>query len=230
MATESKAEALDRFGKLLGKIAELERLQRSSPEFTKWKRNVEVAITKTFGNSARHLEDFTRIIYSPPIYISGTPDHAFQEAYRNGLLKARSVLESMMEEINEYWEDDEADSSRSSQAGAEADEDQKVFIIHGRDNEAKETVARFLQKLELDPIILHEQPNRGRTIVEKFEEHGRVRFAIALLTPDDVWWTERRDLEASGETECHLRVRVLHRTYRTSASLRAKERRRGGSF
>jgi len=47
-------------------------------------------------------------------------------------------------------------------------------------------VARFLAKLELEPVILHEQPNRGRTVIEKFEEHSDVAFAVVLFTPDDV--------------------------------------------
>ena len=62
----------------------------------------------------------------------------------------------------------------------------EVFVIHGRDNEAKETVARFLTRLALTPVILHEQPNQGRTIIEKFERNAQVGFAVALLTPDDV--------------------------------------------
>jgi predicted nucleotide-binding protein len=50
----------------------------------------------------------------------------------------------------------------------------------------KESVARFLEKLDLRPIILHEQPNKGRTVIEKFEAHSDVGFAVVLLTPDDV--------------------------------------------
>lgn len=61
----------------------------------------------------------------------------------------------------------------------------KVFIVHGRDNETKETVARFVEKLGLTPIILHEQPNGGKTIIEKFGTFSEVGFAIILLTPDD---------------------------------------------
>lgn len=33
---------------------------------------------------------------------------------------------------------------------------------------------------------MHEQANLGRTIIEKFEDHAQVGFAVALLTPDDV--------------------------------------------
>ena len=62
-----------------------------------------------------------------------------------------------------------------------------IFLVHGHDGEAKETVARFLEKLELEPIILHEQPNQGRTLIEKFETSSRgVAFAVVLLTPDDL--------------------------------------------
>ncbi|MBA4382511.1 MAG: hypothetical protein C0406_08100 [Sideroxydans sp.] len=62
----------------------------------------------------------------------------------------------------------------------------KVFIVHGHDNEAKETVARFIEQLKLKPVILHEQANSGRTIIEKFEKFSDVGFAVVLLTPDDV--------------------------------------------
>lgn len=63
----------------------------------------------------------------------------------------------------------------------------KVFVVHGRDNEAKESTARFLEKLSLQAVILHEQPSSGRTIIEKFETYSEdVGFAVVLLTPDDI--------------------------------------------
>jgi predicted nucleotide-binding protein len=61
-----------------------------------------------------------------------------------------------------------------------------IFLVHGHDNAIKESAARFLEKLDLHPIILHEQPNKGRTVIEKFEAHSDVGFAVVLLTPDDV--------------------------------------------
>jgi len=62
----------------------------------------------------------------------------------------------------------------------------KVFIIHGRDDGAKQTVARFIDNLDLTPIILHEQPDEGSTyIFEKIEANSNVGYAVALLTPDD---------------------------------------------
>jgi hypothetical protein len=63
----------------------------------------------------------------------------------------------------------------------------KVFIVHGHDGEALNSVARFIEKLGLEAIILKELPNQGRTIIEKFEESAKdVGFALVLMTPDDV--------------------------------------------
>jgi predicted nucleotide-binding protein/CheY-like chemotaxis protein len=61
-----------------------------------------------------------------------------------------------------------------------------VFIVHGHDDEAKESVARFIERIGLQAIILHEQATLGKTIIEKFEAYSDVRFAVILLTPDDV--------------------------------------------
>ena len=62
----------------------------------------------------------------------------------------------------------------------------RVFIVHGHDEASKEKVARFVERLGLDAIILHERASGGKTIIEKIEAYSDVDFAIVLLTPDDV--------------------------------------------
>lgn len=71
--------------------------------------------------------------------------------------------------------------------GGNSDMDKvKIFIVHGHDNEMKETVARFIEKLDFDAIILHEQANKGQTVIEKLESNTQdVPFAIILYSPDD---------------------------------------------
>lgn len=66
-----------------------------------------------------------------------------------------------------------------------SDGSRDVFVVHGHDQAMQQTVARFLEKLQLKPIILSEQASKGRTIIEKFEDHSSVRFAVVLLSPDD---------------------------------------------
>jgi len=41
--------------------------------------------------------------------------------------------------------------------------------VHGHDEGALHAIARFLEQLELKAIILREQPDAGRAIIEKFE-------------------------------------------------------------
>lgn len=62
----------------------------------------------------------------------------------------------------------------------------KVFIVHGHDDLLKNEVARFIEKLGLKAIILHEQANSGNTIIEKIEENSNVGFGIVLYTPCDI--------------------------------------------
>jgi predicted nucleotide-binding protein len=66
-------------------------------------------------------------------------------------------------------------------------EGKTVFIIHGHDNELKQTIQLLLRDAGVENVVLHEQPDRGRTIINKlFEETTSSGYAIALLTPDDI--------------------------------------------
>jgi predicted nucleotide-binding protein len=59
--------------------------------------------------------------------------------------------------------------------------------VHGHDEAALQAAARFVGQLGLEPVVLREQPDQGRTIIEKFEDcAAEVGFAIVLLTPDDL--------------------------------------------
>jgi len=72
----------------------------------------------------------------------------------------------------------------------------KVFVVHGHDGEPREAVARFLERLGFEAIILHERPNKGRTIITKFrEEAAGVGFAVVLMTPDDLGRAEKAHLQ-----------------------------------
>ena len=165
MAHPTKVKAIERLQKVLSEVSELKGLKHHSPAFKKWRRNAQVVITNTFGSESSHLEDFNKIRYSLIALTTGTPDSEFQAAYVRGLESARAILESMIEEINEYWED-EIEASQSSESHKnEQITTKEIFIVHGRDEGAREKVARFLERLDLKPVVLHEQPNEGRTII-----------------------------------------------------------------
>jgi predicted nucleotide-binding protein len=62
----------------------------------------------------------------------------------------------------------------------------EVFVVHGHDESAKNKTARFIEKLGLKPIILHEQASGSKTVIEKIEAYSNVGFGIVLYTPCDV--------------------------------------------
>lgn len=81
----------------------------------------------------------------------------------------------------------------------------KVFIVHGRDNEAKQEVSRFIEQLGLEAIILHEQASSGMTIIEKIEYYSHdTDFAIVLYTACD----HGRGVHESNESNVHLKSRA----------------------
>lgn len=64
---------------------------------------------------------------------------------------------------------------------------EKVFIIHGKNNELKREVQLLLERVGIEGIVLHERADKGRTIIDKLiEEAEPAIYAIAILTPDDV--------------------------------------------
>ena len=61
----------------------------------------------------------------------------------------------------------------------------RVFLVHGHDETVLHETARYIEKLDQDVVILREQPNQGRTMIEKFEDYADVGFAVVMLTHDD---------------------------------------------
>ena len=110
----------------------------------------------------------------------------FDEIYTSAL----SLQAYLTHQVRRPDNDGHVLSSESAQHDS-----RKVFLVHGHDGEVKQTVARFLEKNGLNVIILDEIAGQGRTIIEKFEQHSSVGYAVVLMTPDDA--TERSEGGAS---------------------------------
>lgn len=184
MARVSKAKAIERLEALVGEASTLDPKLGYTQEIQKWLRDVDNVLFRVFGDDSREYS-------SLPNSYSITPS-----GLRSHLNRVASLVESCLDDVKYFWEDNElsqdssADKKPLATANTEYASEQtnfsKVFVIHGHDAAAREKLARFLQKLGLQPIILHEQPNEGRTIIEKFEDYADVGFATVLLTPDDL--------------------------------------------
>lgn len=69
--------------------------------------------------------------------------------------------------------------------------DNRVFIVHGRNENAIEKVVNFINEIGLVPVILKDEPNKGYTIIEKFEQNSDVSAAIVLFFAEDIGCLEQ---------------------------------------
>ena len=90
-----------------------------------------------------------------------------------GISRKISNLESIIERLELIPEKNITEELNAKNHSITKQKTNKVFIVHGHDDNAKISVARFVEKLGLEAIILHEQPNNGNTIIEKFESNAR---------------------------------------------------------
>jgi len=118
-----------------------------------------------------------------------TPGEVLEETHESLRNRIRS-LESIVERLDLIPEVAGLAAPDVSTPAASGVSSNRVFIVHGHDDEAREACARLLSQIGVEPIILHEQATSGRTIVEKLEHYADVGFAVVLLTPDDVGGVE----------------------------------------
>jgi predicted nucleotide-binding protein len=152
---------------------------------TEWRQKVQSALRRMFGDDCDQLKAFNAVSYSPMMFSSGSPDSLFRNSFMSGMKTAMGIMRSAIQEYEDYelQSDDAAEPLITDNSHAVS---RKVFVVHGHDNEMKESVARFLERIDFEPIVLHEQASGGDTIIEKFERHADVAYAVVLLSPDDV--------------------------------------------
>ncbi len=113
-------------------------------------------------------------------------------------------LTSLLELLQLFEEDASVASTDASQASADStgDPPSTIFLVHGRDTEAREMVHRFLHNVtEIPVVVLSSQPNRGQTTIEKLSHHlNRQAFVVVLMTADD-------EGKLRGDPELNLRAR-----------------------
>lgn len=147
----------------------------STPAFRAWKTEAERFLIKRFGEDSFEYRDFAKTSFRPAAW---TSDQALIGGCKNGLIATKLVFRSYLEEIKEG-----ATAHVAAQNSATMN---RVFVVHGHDGELKHAVARLVEKQGLEAIVLSEQANKGKTIIEKFEENSDVSGAICLFTADDM--------------------------------------------
>ena len=176
---------------LLQKLIEKAAVLRDKPDLQTsdeqaWVNLARDYLTRTFGSNSPNVNSVLHASGDGGLHI-GMEDYEFREYQCSGISNKIKILESCIEQLEtDIQLQAEANTSSGVQEQqAPIPRNAKVFIVHGHDHGTKESVARFLEKLDLEPIILHEKANAGRTVIEKFSDYSDVQFAVVLLTGDD---------------------------------------------
>jgi len=190
---QAKLKAYSRLKELLTESESANYSWASSGKSTEWKRNVEAALRRLFGDQSDHLKSFKDVRYSLMMFSDSTPDSAFADAFMSGVVHAQAIIRAAIQETEDYDVASPTSSTHHGNPQLEARaggsgkaSNSRIFVVHGHDAEMKEAVARFIEKLRLEAVVLSEQANSGATIIEKFEKSSDTSFAIVLLSPDDV--------------------------------------------
>lgn len=150
---------------------------------------IKDTLIRCFGENTSTFRRFqgAAMIHAFPI--------SFDDVRPNNQRYARESIDrsiALLKEAQRTLREDLVDAEHAAESKFDANPSEnntalsrRVFVVHGHDEGARETVARFLMQLGFEPIILHEQANQGRTVMEKVEAHGQVGFAVVLLTADD---------------------------------------------
>jgi predicted nucleotide-binding protein len=153
------------------------------------RRRAEMIIRKVFGDSSKYLKDLANIHFFPMAYPAD--EHYYNERWVSGKSQMLNLFNTMLEELKLFGVSPKVDRVQK----ADVEFSNRIFIVHGHDEAMKQAVARTLEKIGLEPIILHEKPSEGRTIIEKFTDYSDVSFAVVLLSPDDIAYAKDQPLK-----------------------------------
>ena len=188
-----------RLERRVGQVMELraDGVRHNDPKVAACEGAIRRAILDTFGKgSPEHQEHQYLTIWHGSMNVGDT-DEDSQSAFEQGIDHVVELLRGMTdylrEQVGELQPGPERGATTATPSVAEdGRRGRKVFVVHGHNEEVKSKVARLVETLELEAIILHEQPDKGRTIIEKFEEESDVAFAIVLFTADDPGYPQER--------------------------------------
>jgi predicted nucleotide-binding protein len=128
-------------------------------------------------------DEYKMAEYSPTISFGPLSPSEEVERYKERVSDRVAKLRSIIERLDLYQ--NPVISHAPTATSAASPDFTHAFLVHGRDEGARESVARFLTKLGIEPVILFEKASSGRTVIEKLEHYAKVPFAVVLLTPDD---------------------------------------------
>jgi len=159
----------------------LAKQQIDKNEYGQWQLVTKNVLEKAFGTNSPNVVNFESA--ARLMFITGDTD--WQRHYRDTIETQLSRLAGLTELIETEQQLRAGVAPHATNSDAVGANAHGIFVVHGHNATALHEVARFLEKLRQQVVVLREQPNRGQTVIEKFEIYANVGFAVVLLTGDD---------------------------------------------
>ena len=165
----------------------LDQAKRLKLQINKISGNLHYEIGETL-NSLRSLtidlvEPEKKEIFSQMIsVIKIRKDAQYTVAKYQGIMACDQII-SILENLH----NNKSNKAASNTVTRVLPDSKRIFIVHGHDMEnALRLQARLQDRYDCEPVILSEEPSKGRSIIEKFEsEAANCSYAFILFTPDD---------------------------------------------
>ena len=150
-------------------------------DYSSWKLLTKNYLEKAFGVNSSNVSSVIDVGK-----YGSFPMNAGEEWWENRRVKNLKTQLNQIEGLIELLQTEmQLEKGTASAVARKPVIGHRIFLVHGHDEGVLHEIARFLEKLKRDVIVLREQPNQGKTIIEKFESYSDVGFAIVLLTADD---------------------------------------------
>lgn len=188
-------------------------------ELNSLRDRARMRIRRVFGEGSPYIDRLSSISFRPSGGVaiistfgggggeSAEERQRRERAWHSGQRQSISLIDTMIEdlELEEAEQVPEVEAIGAPiesgqfqvEASKTATRSNRVFVVHGHDNEMQQAVARTVERLGLEAVILHEKARRGRTIIEQVEYYSNVGFAVVLLSPDDTGYATADGAEAA---------------------------------
>ncbi len=172
-------------------ISSVEQFEERQSAYYRWD-DYNVSLLRLLFNTGEIIRQYRDLIYISSLRVRslGEKIAELNEDIDRKLNKLRSVAERL-----ELFPVSLA-IEQKAQILSSVPANNSVFVVHGHNADVKNQVARFLERIGLKVVILHEQADQGKTIIEKFEYYANFcSFAIVLLTADDMGYPKNKSKE-----------------------------------
>jgi len=168
-------------------------------EYLSWKTRIITILETLFGQNSPVMKTY---IHGERISVLGDDSSKFSMAHGYFLGALTSAIDLL-----DFAPIESKPKGKNVIEGVS----RKIFVVHGHDELLKNQTESFITEIGLESIVLHRKPDEGLTVIEKFEKHSDVGYAIILLTPDDIGYpsTEASKIDTDRETELRARQNVI---------------------